>query len=285
MFDIIEQLPRFFTYYNILFLLQAMGATLALSVAGCIVGSLVGLALAILRRTRGPALMPLRAVAILIVEFFRRVPVLVVLMLVFFFFNVFKLNLTTFYIALIALCIIASAFMAEIFRAGLDSIHQNQWDAAEAMNLGFLKTIQWVVLPQAWKLMVPPAFSFFLLFIKDTAFASQIGVLELTYAGKVLNQKAFSASLVFGTILVLYFILSYPLARFGTWMEQRLASPRHTRPERGLPGQAGFGRNQPLPGEGRDRLPDRALRVGQEHDPEGVGGPLKAEVGGGGVGR
>lgn len=234
MADLLEQLPRFFTYYNILFLLQAMGATLALSVAGCVVGSVVGLGLAIVRRSWGGPLLPVRFVSITIVEFFRRVPVLVVLLLVFFFFNVFKIDMPVFWVALIAMCIIASAFMAEIFRAGLGSIHQNQWDAAAAMNFGFLQTIGWVILPQAWRLMLPPAFSFFLLFIKDTAFASHIGVLELTYAGKVLNQKAFSASLVFGTILVLYFVLSYPLARLGTWMEERLGAGRHTQRERGL---------------------------------------------------
>lgn len=221
--DWLEQIPRFFTYYNMLFLGQAMAATLALSAAACLIGSAVGLVLAALRRTEGRALLPVRLVAIVIVEFFRRVPVLVVLMLVFFSFNLSKVDLALFWVALIAFVIIASAFMAEVFRAGFDAIHVNQWDAAATLNFGFVQTLWLVILPQAWKVILPPAFSFFLLFIKDTAFASQIGVLELTFAGKVLNQKAFSASLVFGTILLLYFVLSYPLARFGTWMEARLA--------------------------------------------------------------
>ena len=63
--------------------------------------------------------------------------------------------------------------------------------------------------------------------IKDTALASQIGVIELTYAGKVLNNKGFSAALVFGTLLVLYFVISYPLARIGARLEARLAYARH----------------------------------------------------------
>ena len=73
---------------------------------------------------------------------------------------------------------------------------------------------------------MPPAFSFFILFIKDTALASQIGVMELTFAGKVLNNKGFSPVLVFGTILILYFILSFPLDRFGKYMEKKIASSR-----------------------------------------------------------
>jgi polar amino acid transport system permease protein len=72
------------------------------------------------------------------------------------------------------------------------------------------------------------------LFIKDTALASQAGVLELTQAGKILNTKGFSAFLVFGTVLVLYFAISYPLARLGGHMEARLGATRHSRPRGAL---------------------------------------------------
>jgi polar amino acid transport system permease protein len=106
-------------------------------------------------------------------------------------------------------------------------VHHNQWDAAAAMNFSLWQTLWHVVMRQAWKVVLPPAFSFFILFIKDTALASQIGVLELTYAAKVLNNKGFSAALVFGSVLVLYFALSYPLTRLGVWMEARLATRRH----------------------------------------------------------
>jgi polar amino acid transport system permease protein len=74
---------------------------------------------------------------------------------------------------------------------------------------------------------LPPAFSFFIGFIKDTALASQIGVIELAYVGKIMNNKGYSAVLVFGTILIMYFIISYPLARFGGWMEKKLAISKH----------------------------------------------------------
>jgi polar amino acid transport system permease protein len=130
----------------------------------------------------------------------------------------------------VSVTLIASAFLAEIVRAGLESVHRNQWDAAAAMNFGLLDTVRHVVLPQAWRIILPPAFGFFVLFIKDTALASQIGVIELTFAGKVLNNKGFSAVLVFGTILVVYFLVSWPLARLGASLETRLAPSRHRRP-------------------------------------------------------
>ena len=66
------------------------------------------------------------------------------------------------------------------------------------MNFGLLTSVRYIVLPQAWRVILPPAFSFFVMFIKDTALASQIGVVELTFAAKVLNNKGFSAALVFG---------------------------------------------------------------------------------------
>ena len=170
--------------------------------------------------------LPLRATAFVITEAFRRIPFLVTLFLVMSGFQALGVELPVFTVALIAVVIIAGAFIAEIIRAGLDSVHPTQWDAAAAMNMGLAQTLWLVILPQAWKVILPPAFSFFILFIKDTALASQIGVIELTYAGKVLNNKGFSAVLVFGSVLVLYFLLSYPLTRLGARLEARLAAPR-----------------------------------------------------------
>lgn len=225
--QILEEAPSFFGYYNIVFLLQAMATTFALSAVGCLVGLLVGFALAVTRQTETRLLMPLRIAAALFVQVFRRTPFLVTLMLVFFSFEILDLDVSVFTVALVGVCLIASAFIAEIIRGGFESVHHNQWDTAATMNLTLLQTLRYVVVPQAWKIILPPAFSFFILFIKDTALASQIGVVELTYAGKVLNNKGFSAALVFGSILVLYFVLSWPLARFGVWMEKRLVASRH----------------------------------------------------------
>jgi polar amino acid transport system permease protein len=224
---ILEEAPRFFNYYNMIFLLKAMLTTFALSAIGCLVGFVIGFFLVICRRTTEWELFPIRVLAMLFVEFFRRVPLLVVLMLVFFFFQLMGSDISIFSIGLFSVCFMSTAFIAEIIRAGLESVHQNQWDTAMAMNFNLLQSLFLVIIPQAWKVILPPVFSFFLVFIKDTALASQIGVIELTYAGKMLNNKGFSPALAFGTILLLYFALSYPLARFGKWMEVRIATSRN----------------------------------------------------------
>jgi polar amino acid transport system permease protein len=219
---VLQEIPQFFNYYNAIFLLKAATATLLLSAVGCIMGALIGFSLAVIRIIPGHLLLPVRALSISYVEFFRRVPFLVTLMVVFFGYQAFNLDVSVFMVALTTVCLIAASYTAEIVRAGIESVHITQWEAAEAMNFTLGQKLRMVILPQAWKVILPPVFSFFILFIKDTALASQIGVIELTFSGKVLNNKGFSAALVFGTVLFLYFVISYPLARFGGWMERNL---------------------------------------------------------------
>lgn len=225
--QIIEELPRFFSYYNLLFFAKALGATFLLSAVGCLVGFTFGFGLAALRLTTRGAAKPFRIAATLFTEMFRRIPFLVTLMLVFFVFQGMNADLSMFTVALISVCLIATAFIAEIVRSGLESVHQNQWDAAATLNFGYLQTLRYVIVPQAWKIILPPVFGFFVLFIKDTALASQIGVIELAFAGKTMSNKGFSAALVYGTVLALYFMLSYPLACFGKYLEKKLAPTRN----------------------------------------------------------
>ena len=164
---------------------------------------------------------------VLYTEIFRRIPFLVSLLLFFYVFQIIKISDNLFLIATITVCVIATAYIGEIIRSGIESINQTQWDAAAAMNFTYYQTLKEIIFPQAWKVILPPAFGFFIMFIKDTALASQIGVMELTFAAKVLNNKGFSPLLSFGTILILYFILSFPLDRFGKYMEKKLASNRN----------------------------------------------------------
>jgi polar amino acid transport system permease protein len=148
-------------------------------------------------------------------------------MLIFFAFQLSGLELPLFVIGAISVFLIASAYLAEIIRSGFLAVHHNQWEAAATMNFTLIQTIRHVVLPQAWRVILPPAFGFLVLFIKDTALASQIGVVELTYVGKVLNNRGFSAMLSFSTILLFYFLISFPLARVGARLEAKLAPPRN----------------------------------------------------------
>ena len=224
---LLEEIPSFFTIWNIIFLGKAMGVTFLLTAIGCLVGFSVGGLLAVFRKTKSLVLLPLRFFIIIYTEIFRRIPFLVSLLLMFYIFQILKISDNLFLIATITVCLIATAYIGEIIRSGIESINQTQWDAAEAMNFSYFQILKEVIFPQAWKVILPPAFSFFIMFIKDTALASQIGVMELTFAAKILNNKGFSPLLSFGTILVLYFILSFPLDRFGKYMEKKLVANRN----------------------------------------------------------
>jgi polar amino acid transport system permease protein len=229
---IAAEIPRLFTIYNVILLAQAALTTLALSAVGCVVGLFLGSLLTVARLSRRGTLWPLKALAFLYIELLRRIPFLITLMTFFFGAQVLGFNFSPLTIAFISTSVISTAFVAEIVRAGLQAVKPSQLEAAEVMNFSASQSFWLVRLPQAWPIILPPVFSYFVLFIKDTALASQAGVLELTQAAKILNTKGFSASLVYATILILYFVISYPLARLGGHLEKRLGTARHQRSRR-----------------------------------------------------
>ncbi|WP_108660277.1 amino acid ABC transporter permease [Acuticoccus kandeliae] len=233
---LLEQIPRFFSWNNVSFLLEAMGVTLSMTAVGCGVGFFLAFFLVYLRQTPGIWWLPLRVIVTTYVEIFRRIPFLVTTYLVLFFIQAFVSNASLFSIAVIAITIYAVAYTAEIIRGGIESVPMTQIEAARAMNMSRLQTTLWVVLPQAWPVILPPAIAFAVGFIKDTSLVSQIGVFELTFRGKELNNQGYSGILVFGTIAFLYFVMSYPLSLLGQHLETRAERRRKEPRTMNLPG-------------------------------------------------
>jgi polar amino acid transport system permease protein len=223
---IIQQIPRFFSPGRMSLLLDAAGTTLALTIIGCVSGFLLAFLIVLLRQTPGLWALPLRLLGIAYVEIFRRIPFLVVTYLVLFFIQAFASNASLFTIAVVAICIYATAYTADIIRGGFESVARQQVEAATAMNFSRWQTLTSIIIPQSWPVILPPSVAFAVGFIKDTALVSQVGVFELSFRGKELNNEGFSGILVFGTIALIYFGLSYPLSRLGSWLETRLASSR-----------------------------------------------------------
>ncbi|MBV8914033.1 MAG: amino acid ABC transporter permease, partial [Acetobacteraceae bacterium] len=180
---------RFATIYNFEFLALAALNTIALSAFGCLVGFVLGFLLASVRVTRSGLAAPARILGLTYAELFRRIPFLVTLFLVFYTFQALGLDVPLFWVAATTTAVIGTAYLSEVVRAGFAAVPAPQWDAAASMNFTLPQTLRYVVLPQAWKTILPPAFAFFLSFIKDSALASQIGVVELTYAAKVFNNR------------------------------------------------------------------------------------------------
>lgn len=166
---------------------------------------------------------PVRWAVAAYVEVFRRIPFLVKLMVVFFAFQLARAEASLFTVAATTVALSAAAFSAENVRAGLEAVNRTQWEAAETMNMGGLAALRHVILPQAWTLIIPPSMTYGVGLIKNTSIASQIGLVELTYAAKVLNGIEFSALLCFGSILLLYFVLCWSLNLAAARLERHLA--------------------------------------------------------------
>lgn len=229
--QLIEEAPRFYTYWNMLFLGQAALNTLLVSVLGCALGYLAGFVLALLRQRHVLRWPVPRLAALLWTEWFRRIPFLVLLMCVFFGFQLAGAESSLFTVALTAVALRMSALAAENIRAGLEAVPQRQWEAALTMNFTPLATLFRIILPQAWRVILPPSTIHAVSMIKETALVSQIGFLELTFAARMLNQRGFSAFLCYGTILVVYFIISWSVSRIGRQAERRLVQQaRASRP-------------------------------------------------------
>jgi polar amino acid transport system permease protein len=219
-----EQVPLFFNYHNLIFILEAMGRTLGMTIVGCTVGLTFGLMIALLRHSTWRPLLPLRFFAIAYVEIFRRIPFLVILFIVLFAIEPLMPGTSLFGIATVSVCLLSTAFLSEVIRSGIESVPEQQVEGARALNFNWLQMQVNIVLPQSWKVILPPAAAFIVMFIKDTSLASQLGVIELTFAGKMLVNRGFSPVLGFGAILICYFALSYPLSRFAAYLEKRLAA-------------------------------------------------------------
>jgi polar amino acid transport system permease protein len=227
---IVAEAPRFFTWWNIRFLLEAMANTIIASVLGCAIGYAFGFVLAALRLPQLVRFAPLRAACILWVEIFRRIPFLVLLLLVFFLSQFAKLEAPLWVVAVVAVAIRMSALAAENIRAGLESVRPTQWEAALTMNIPPWTVLGTIVLPQAWRVILPPSIAHVLSMVKETSLVSQIGFIEITFAAKMLTQRGFSALLTYGTALILYFILGWALASLGRYAERRLTGRTRASP-------------------------------------------------------
>jgi polar amino acid transport system permease protein len=218
-----DEAPRFFTWFNMVFLGRAALNTLIVSLLGCSIGYAAGFLLATARLPQ-IAPRPVRSGAFLWVETLRRIPFLIVLMVVFFGFQFAGFEASLLVVATTAVALRMSALAAENVRGGYLSVNPRQWDAALGMNMSAWSALRRVVLPQSWRVILPPSTMHTVSMVKETSLVSQIGFLELTFAARMLNQRGFSALICYGSVLVLYFVVSWSFARVGRYAERRLVT-------------------------------------------------------------
>lgn len=194
--------------------------TLLLSAIALVLGSVVGLVMAVMRLW-GPRY--LRPVAVAYVEFFRTTPMLVQILWVFYVLPVlFGIQLGAVESGSLALGLNSGAFLAEIFRAGLVSIHQSQHDAAQVLGLSRIQGLRLVIVPQALRRVLPAIANVFISLIKDSSLVSVIAVFELTYQAGDFVSLTFRPFEIYTALAVVYFFLTYPLVLVTGALERRV---------------------------------------------------------------
>jgi polar amino acid transport system permease protein len=180
----------------------------------------LALAIAVLRSLPGPVFFPIRALAIVYTDLFRGIPTILVIYTLGFGAPALELRGVPdqpFFWAVVALVLVYSAYVAEVYRAGIESVHESQVAAARSLGLTRWQSMRHVVLPQAVRRVIPPLLNDFIGLQKDTALVATIGVIDAFRRAQIENAATFDYTPFLATA-VLFVAITIPLARFTDWL-------------------------------------------------------------------
>ncbi|MBK5538553.1 amino acid ABC transporter permease [Pseudomonas sp. TH05] len=200
-------------------LLWGLWTTLWLSVVSGVLGLLIGLATGLCRLSSNPTL---RDLSTIYVELVRGTPLLVQIFIFYFFIGT-VLNLSREFAGIAALSLFTGAYVAEIIRAGVQSIARGQNEAARSLGLSGGQSMRHVVLPQALKRVLPPLAGQFISLVKDTSLVSVIAITELLKSGREVITTSFSPFEILFCVAGLYLLINLPLSKIASRLERRLA--------------------------------------------------------------
>jgi len=193
--------------------------TVELTVITMLLAVPIGLVLMAMRRSRSKLL---RALSLAYVETFRNIPLILLLFWLFYVLpTLLDVQIPPFTTAILGLVLIISAYNAETFRAGVNSIRRSQGDAALALGMSSLQLMRIVILPQAVRRVLPILATTWVSLFKDTSLVSVIAVSELSYVGLEIRSATFRILEVLTALAALYWCLGYPQAKLVDWMHRR----------------------------------------------------------------
>jgi len=202
------------------------GGTLRLAIPAIVLGFVLGVIIGICRLARRPWI---HYPALVYVEFFRGVPLVMVIFWFWFLIpQITGQRLPEYTVALSAFVVFEAAYLGEIVRAGIQSVPRGQVDAAVSSGLSYLQMMRHVILPQAIRNMIPSLVTQFIVLFKDTSLASIIGMMDLTKAAQIISQREIRPFELYFFIAVVYWICTYSMSRFSRRLELRLAVPHGT---------------------------------------------------------
>ena len=181
------------------------------------------LGVAVLRGLPGPVFFPLRALAVVYVDLFRSVPTILVIYILGFGVPALQLPgvpIDPLFWGIVSLVLVYSAYVAEVYRAGIESVHQSQSAAARSLGLTHVQTLRYVVVPQAVRRVIPPLLNDFIGLTKDTALVGLLGVVEAFRQSQIEVAASFNYTPYIATALI-FIALTVPMARFTDWLVAR----------------------------------------------------------------
>ena len=198
------------------------GGTLRLAVPAIVLGFVLGIFIGLARLAQAPWV---RLPATVYVEFFRGVPLVMVIFWIWFVIpQLLRLPIPEYGVALTAFVIFEAAYFGEIVRAGVQSVPRGQVEAARALGLSGAQGMRHVVLPQALRNMIPSLVTQMIVLFKDTSLASIIGYVDLTKAAQIVNNREIKPFELYLFIAVVYWICTYSMSRLAQRLERRLAT-------------------------------------------------------------
>jgi His/Glu/Gln/Arg/opine family amino acid ABC transporter permease subunit len=197
------------------------GGTLRLAIPAIVLGFVLGIFIGIARLART---WWISLPATLYVEFFRGVPLVMVIFWIWFIIPLLlRFPIPEYGVALTAFVIFEAAYFGEIVRAGIQSVPRGQVEAATALGLTRAQSMRFVVLPQAIRNMVPSLVTQMIVLFKDTSLASIIGYVDLTKAAQIVNNREIRPFELYLFIAIVYFVFTYSMSRIAARFERRLA--------------------------------------------------------------
>ena len=200
-------------------LTQGLWVTIWISLVSGFVGLVIGLITGLCRLSPNPTL---RGLAVLYIELIRGTPLLVQIFIFYFFIGT-VLNLDRIVAGVGALALFVGAYIAEIIRAGIQSIAKGQTEAARSLGMSSTETMIYIVLPQAFKRVLPPLAGQFISLIKDSSLVSVIAITDLTKSGREIITSNFATFEIWFTVALLYLVVTSLLSQLLFWLERRFA--------------------------------------------------------------
>jgi polar amino acid transport system permease protein len=203
-------------------LLRGLWMTIALGVVSIVIGVTAGLIVSLIRLY---APKPLQLLMIAYIDIMRAMPMLVVLILIYYALPFVGISFSAWWSAILGFSIVLAAYSAEVFRSGIESVPRGQFEAAAALGIPFLITLYKVVLPQAVRIVIPPTTSNCVSMFKDTSLASTVALPELLKEGQNAQGLYANPSPLIMAALI-YIILLWPMVRLVSVLEKRFKSER-----------------------------------------------------------